>query len=184
VNEGDDPAAIKAFWLAIREQVPTCGLWTYPAFLYWAGIQSTEGVPLAIDEWGVPKPTVPCVVWGMTDKAEVPGIPALADLDAFMGSAAAYVDLFGDHKPAAVAPAAQPPCVAGAPTPTGKGYWLVDGEGQVYTFGDATYHGNPAHLNKPVVSISGTPTGRGYHLFCADYGVFTFGDARFEGAGH
>jgi len=32
VNDGDDAAQVKAFWLAIREGVPTCGLATYPAF--------------------------------------------------------------------------------------------------------------------------------------------------------
>jgi len=119
----------------------------------------------------------------MTDKAEVPGIPGLVDLDAFMGS----------PPPTSTSSAITSPrpwrrrssaLRRRAATPSGRGYWLVDGEGQIYSFGDAAYHGNAAHVNKPVVGIAATPTGRGYHLFCADYGVLSFGDARFEGAGH
>lgn len=39
----------------------------------------------------------------------------------------------GTHLPA--------PIVTLAPTPTGKGYWLVTADGAVYSFGDAEYHG-------------------------------------------
>jgi hypothetical protein len=36
---------------------------------------------------------------------------------------------------------ANAPLVAFAPTPTGKGYWLVTADGAVYAFGDAPYLG-------------------------------------------
>ena len=34
------------------------------------------------------------------------------------------------------------PIVGMAATPTGKGYWLVAGDGGVFTFGDAHFYGS------------------------------------------
>ena len=62
-----------------------------------------------------------------------------------------------------------------------RGYWLVDGLGNVYEFGGAVFKGS-ARSNAPVVSITPTPSGEGYWVAAADGGVFTFGDAPFRGS--
>ena len=82
-----------------------------------------------------------------------------------------------------------PDIVGIAATPDGKGYWLVDRYGCVYSFGDATFYGDPAKLNPalpaggsnsveplaaPVVGIAATPDGKGYWEVAADGGVFAF----------
>jgi hypothetical protein len=183
VADGRTAEEVRTFWLALRERCPALGLWTYPAFLGWvdeAGpVPPADSSPLAIDEWDVKAPTVSCVVWGMTSSAEVPGIPAEVDLDAFLGSDAQYVDLFGGAPPV---PRAKPTfCAAATSTPSGRGYWLVGSQGEILAFGDAAFHGSPAHVNAAPVAITSTPSGRGYRLFCADFGVFDYGDARYYG---
>ncbi len=85
------------------------------------------------------------------------------------------------------------PVVGIAPTPDGKGYWLVTKAGHVYGFGDASFHGDAysdgltglagSHpLNAPIVGIQSTPDGKGYWLVAADGGVFNFGSAPYEGS--
>ena len=55
------------------------------------------------------------------------------------------------------------PVVGMAATPTGKGYWLVAGDGGVFTFGDAPFPvpgsipGTNTSLNKPVVGMAAQP---------------------------
>ena len=60
---------------------------------------------------------------------------------------------------------------------TGKGGWLVDQLGDVYTEGDANYLGGMGgkHINAPVVGISALVSGAGYVLAGADGGVYDFG---------
>ena len=63
------------------------------------------------------------------------------------------------------------------------GYWLVGGDGGIFTFGSANFWGSTGniHLNRPVVGI--TPNGNlGYWLDASDGGVFAFGTAPFEGS--
>jgi hypothetical protein len=53
-----------------------------------------------------------------------------------------------------------------APTPDGQGYWLAAGDGGIFAFGSAPFHGSagaapPAH---PVAAIAATPDGGGYWL--------------------
>jgi hypothetical protein len=183
VAEGYSAADIRAFWLAIREQEPMVGLASYPAFIEWAGWTAPEMAPLFMDQWGVSGPSIPCVIWGMTDKASVPGIPALVDLDAFVASDADWLDLFGETKPTPAHPAGSFTGANYPPDPT-AGYWLVAESGEVFPYGAAAYHGSPdrKHLNGPVTAIAPTDSGRGYRLFCADGGVFDYGDARFKGS--
>jgi hypothetical protein len=94
--------------------------------------------------------------------------------------------LYGSHPLAA-------PVVGGAPTPDGKGYWLVAKDGGVFNFGDAQFYGNTYTLGltglggshplaAPIVGMAATPDGQGYWLVAADGGIFTFGDAPFEGS--
>ncbi len=76
------------------------------------------------------------------------------------------------------------PIVGMAATPSGKGYWLVAGDGGIFTFGDAQFHGSTGsiHLNQPIVGMAATPSGNGYWLVAADGGIFAFGDAQFYGS--
>ncbi len=71
-----------------------------------------------------------------------------------------------------------------APTPDGRGYWLVASDGGIFAFGDAQFHGSTGaiHLNKPIVGMAPTPDGRGYWLVASDGGIFAFGDAGFSGS--
>jgi hypothetical protein len=74
-----------------------------------------------------------------------------------------------------------------APTPSGRGYWLVASDGGIFAFGDARFYGSTGwmRLNRPIVGMAGTSTGRGYWLVAADGGIFAFGDAPFLGStGH
>ncbi|HEX2699342.1 MAG TPA: peptidoglycan recognition family protein [Acidimicrobiales bacterium] len=75
-----------------------------------------------------------------------------------------------------------PTVAGGASTPSGMGYWLVDVEGHVFTFGDAEFQGpfGQLTLNRPITAMAATPDGRGYWLFGADGGVFNFGSAPFH----
>ena len=78
-----------------------------------------------------------------------------------------------------------PAVVAMAATPTGRGYWLADTAGNIFSFGDAANNlGSMAgqRLNQPVVDLVGTPSGRGYWLVASDGGIFAFGDAGFAGS--
>jgi len=76
------------------------------------------------------------------------------------------------------------PVVGMAATPDGKGYWLVAGDGGVFSFGDAGQFGSMGgqRLSQPVVGMAATPDGNGYWLVAADGGVFSYGDARFLGS--
>jgi hypothetical protein len=77
------------------------------------------------------------------------------------------------------------PIVGMAANPlTGVGQWVVDGNGGVYSFGDAPFFGSMGgrRLNRPVVGMAASPTGRGYWLVASDGGVFAFGDAVFFGS--
>jgi hypothetical protein len=73
--------------------------------------------------------------------------------------------------------------VAGAPTPSGNGYWLLFGNGEVRAFGDATAFGSGVQDDDGrYVGIAATPTGNGYWLVTSDGGVQAFGDASFLGS--
>ena len=71
-----------------------------------------------------------------------------------------------------------------APTPDGKGYWLVASDGGIFSFGDAGFYGSTGAitLNKPIVGMAPTPDGKGYWLVASDGGIFSFGDAGFYGS--
>ena len=71
------------------------------------------------------------------------------------------------------------------PTPSGRGYWVVNDTGQVATHGDAPELGSlPATSLRPsetVTAISRTASGNGYWLFTSLGRTFTFGNAAFFG---
>lgn len=65
-----------------------------------------------------------------------------------------------------------------APTPSGGGFYLVDGDGDVYAFGDATFHGSlDDEVDAAVVDIETTTSGDGYWLVLGTGEVRAFGDA-------
>ena len=79
-----------------------------------------------------------------------------------------------------VAPGAAVPrnIVGMAPTPSGDGFYLVDGDGRVYAFGKARFYGSlEDDRDIPVVDIETTATGEGYWIVLGDGEVRAFGDA-------
>ncbi len=71
-----------------------------------------------------------------------------------------------------------------APTHSGGGYYVLDGSGRIFPFGDARSYGSMAghRLNAPIIALAPTPSGHGYWLLGRDGGIFGFGDARFHGS--
>ncbi len=69
-------------------------------------------------------------------------------------------------------------------SPSDHGYWLVGGDGGIFTFGSAAFHGSTGSikLSRPVVGITPTSSRQGYWLDASDGGIFAFGDAGFYGS--
>jgi hypothetical protein len=70
-----------------------------------------------------------------------------------------------------------------ATTPAG-GYWLLGGDGGVFSYGNAGFYGSTGGilLNRPAVRMAPTASGLGYWFVASDGGVFAFGDALFFGS--
>lgn len=66
-----------------------------------------------------------------------------------------------------------------------QGYYLAAGDGGVFSFGHAVFHGSltGVRLSKPIVGIAGPADGSGYYLAGGDGGVFAFGSVAFHGSG-
>jgi hypothetical protein len=64
------------------------------------------------------------------------------------------------------------------------GYWLVAGDGGIFSYGSAHFYGSTGNLrlNQPIVGMAPTPSGHGYWLVASDGGMFSYGDARFFGS--
>jgi hypothetical protein len=105
--------------------------------------------------------------WSYTDVDQLKQIPA---------SAFQAVDESSLIVNANSGQAASGSIVAVAPTPDGKGYFLVSGNGHVSTSGDAHFYGDVAgdQLNAPIVAIAVDPVTGGYWLLGADGGVFAY----------
>jgi hypothetical protein len=73
-------------------------------------------------------------------------------------------------------PVPQPPAFTGV---VRTGYWMLDGDGNVYGFGTARVQGNPvAHLgNTHAADLEPTPSGNGYWVIDRRGRVFSYGDA-------
>jgi hypothetical protein len=78
------------------------------------------------------------------------------------------------------APSPPPP----PPPPPSHGYWLVGGDGGIFTFGSAAFYGSTGSmkLQRPVVGITPTADRGGYWLVASDGGLFAFGDSGFYGS--
>ena len=132
-----------------------------------------------------------------TDAANYPCPPTPAQLAAGASCVIGFGDLAGDlvyqpislipnppPPPPTPVPASAPPVVKMAPTPDGKGYWLVASDGGVFAYGDAGFFGSVGGvpLRSPVVGMVATPDGGGYWLETSDGSVFAYGDAGFFGS--
>ncbi len=119
-------------------------------------------------------------------------IPAIGLVTATAASATTYPDIAAEPVPfgdagffgSMAGVQLNAPVVGMASTPDAKGYWLVAGDGGVFSFGDAGNFGSAGAepLSAPVVGMAATPSGQGYWLVAADGGVFTYGDADFFGS--
>ncbi len=91
-------------------------------------------------------------------------------------SAPSIADEFTYLVPAPPPPSSSP----GSP----HGYWLVGGDGGIFTFGSAQFYGSTGNLRlqRPVVGITPTVDESGYWLVASDGGIFAFGDAGFYGS--
>ena len=70
-----------------------------------------------------------------------------------------------------------------AASSSGGGYLLVTGNGTVFSFGDARFHGSiPARDKDHVAAIVEAGKGAGYWLACDNGRIFSFGDAEFHGS--
>jgi hypothetical protein len=71
-----------------------------------------------------------------------------------------------------------------APTPDGRGYWLVASDGGIFAYGDAPFYGSTGSitLNSPIVGMSTTQDGNGYSFVAADGGIFAYGDSNYYGS--
>ncbi len=78
------------------------------------------------------------------------------------------------------ADASTAPTVGAAATATGHGYWSVQSDGTVSSFGDANSAGSAFAGN--VVAITPTKSGKGYWIATSDGKVLTFGDAVARGS--
>jgi hypothetical protein len=83
------------------------------------------------------------------------------------------------------APMPTAPIVAIVKPPRDSGYWLVDAEGGVFSFG-VPFHGSiqskGIELAAPITTAIASNSGKGYFLVGEDGGVFTFGDAQYKGS--
>ena len=74
--------------------------------------------------------------------------------------------------------------VGSAPGADDDGYFLAGGDGGVFTYGTAHFHGSAgaSSLAAPVIDIASTANSGGYWLVGHDGGVFTYGNAKFRGS--
>ena len=75
-----------------------------------------------------------------------------------------------------------PHATAMTPRRDGKGYWVVDSRGHVFTYGTPYKGGAPALAPFEIITtIAATPSNNGYWLISNRGRVFPFGDAKFLG---
>jgi GH25 family lysozyme M1 (1,4-beta-N-acetylmuramidase) len=164
-------------------------VYTGPYFWQQIGNPASLGTTLVVADWGPSCPLVPQAwggwqFWQYADNGSVGGIGGAVDLDRFNGTEAALRALTGAGS---VAPSDVPnfaDYVGIAATASGNGYWIAKGDGGIFSFGDAAFHGSAAsdHLVMPAVGVSATSDANGYWVAAADGGLFTFGDASFNGS--
>ena len=112
-----------------------------------------------------------------TSPPDVPGTVDIAVTTAGGTSIPSAADQFTYFVPA-------PPHPAPPPSTPQHGYWLVGGDGGIFTFGSAQFYGSTGslRLQRPVVGITPTGTDAGYWLVASDGGIFAFGNAGYFGS--
>ena len=75
-------------------------------------------------------------------------------------------------------------CDVGAFQVSGQGYWLVAGDGGIFSYGTAQFYGSMGGiaLNAPVVGMASRPDQLGYWEVASDGGIFSFGTVHFHGS--
>ncbi len=185
VTGGKNKKQLQAWWEQLVSAAgPHVGMVTYPSFITSYGPFASTS-PLWVDSFGAPKAPANegLMIWGTTDKASVPGIPAAVDMDAFTGSKAQFSAIFGDHTvaPAPGRPRGKVIGSAGGPL----GFFVAYENGDVLPYGDCAYHGSPDLDALPAVnavSFHATPSLRGYRVVMSNGAIDNFGDARTESA--
>jgi hypothetical protein len=71
-------------------------------------------------------------------------------------------------------------CVA--PSAAANGYYVGAADGDVSSFGNVPYCGEPGRLNQPIVGLTATNNAGGYWLVARDGGIFNYGNAVFYGS--
>ncbi len=123
----------------------------------------------------------------VTAAAGVPSgheLPSAVTPSFWLATVAGPVEAFGVPAYGSPSGPLNRPIVAAVATHDGRGYWLVAGDGGIFSYGDAHFFGSTGNLvlNKPIVGLAPTPDGLGYWMVAADGGIFTFGDAHFYGS--
>ena len=158
-----------------------------------ASLKDASVPPVAVDQPGIPVvftvvpgsasasfggPTTVTVTTGVTGVATSPVLTAGGTAGTFTVTATAGALSATFAESVTAAPVT-------SPTPSAAhGYWLVGGDGGIFTFGSAQFWGSTGniHLNRPVVGITPTVGDLGYWLDASDGGIFAFGNAPFEGS--
>jgi hypothetical protein len=75
------------------------------------------------------------------------------------------------------------PAMGAVATPSGNGYWVFSGKGQIAGFGDAGFFGDlrANTLSHTIISMAPAPFGTGYWLLADDGFVYAYGSAKFLG---
>jgi hypothetical protein len=70
------------------------------------------------------------------------------------------------------------------PKQTAHGYWLVAGDGGIFSYGQVGFYGSTGNLTlqRPVVGMTPTGDRKGYWMVATDGGEFAFGDAGYYGS--
>lgn len=113
-------------------------------------------------------------------------VSQVGPFDRYSGRGGKTVYGFASPVPDGESPQSQLPVTLGVVrTPSGAGYWMVQSDGGVFSFGDARFSGSVPGLGikvRNIVGMASTPDGRGYWLAGADGGVYAFGNAPFKGS--
>jgi CHAP domain len=149
----------------------------------WNNTTPTGTARLTISGTTMPaRNTMPVLGWLRSSTAAAPFKPVLVS-----AKGAVYGDAGATTYGGTASMTLARPMVGAAATVSGKGYWMVAGDGGIFPFGDALQHsygstGN-IHLNQPIVGMAPTASGNGYWLVAADGGIFPFGDAVYHSYG-
>ncbi len=193
VNDFEDPNGLSMAQYAAHAQA-LIGLCS-SALNYMNQSEYQEGIPhpnlwLAQYDGDPTTSRWPCIMKQFSSTWNIPGVGNGFDGDAWLGTEAQFEQYFNLGVPTTIPP--EPGmlnnCISLVLDPKGRGYWLVQADGGVFSHAAAgqtlPFYGSLGGktLNAPIVDAAPTPDGGGYWLVGSDGGVFTFGDAAFYGS--